>query len=126
MINSTVVSIVDRSKNVCQVREGVLIFTAVSRLSVNACFSQELALRIEAYTIYMAVPRHHMAKGKQLRRRSHLALKPKGLSICAQCGKKVLPHTVCKHCGYYKGKEVVNVLAKKLKKSEKNKGKKKS
>jgi len=67
----------------------------------------------------MAVPRHHMAKGKQLRRRSHLALKPKQLAECAQCKKKILPHLVCKYCGYYRGKEVVNVLAKELKKKEK-------
>ena len=67
----------------------------------------------------MAVPRHHMAKGKQLRRRSHLALKSLKLVDCSQCKKKVLPHLVCKHCGYYRGKEVVNVLARELKKKEK-------
>ena len=67
----------------------------------------------------MAVPRHHMAKGKQLRRRSHLALKPLKLVDCPQCKKKTLPHLVCKHCGFYRGKEVVNVLAKELKKKEK-------
>jgi len=67
----------------------------------------------------MAVPRHHMAKGKQLRRRSHLALKPLKLTECPQCKKAVLPHIVCKNCGYYRGKEVVNVLAKELKKKEK-------
>lgn len=67
----------------------------------------------------MAVPRHHMAKGKQKRRRSHLALKPKKLAKCSYCGHEVMPHVVCKFCGYYKGKEVVNVLAKKLKKKEK-------
>lgn len=67
----------------------------------------------------MAVPRHHMAKGKQLRRRSHLALKPLKLTDCSQCKKKILPHLVCKYCGYYRGKEVINVLAKELKKKEK-------
>ena len=67
----------------------------------------------------MAVPRHHMAKGKQKRRRSHLALKPKKLVKCSHCGREILSHAVCKHCGYYKGREVVNVLAKKLKKKEK-------
>lgn len=66
-----------------------------------------------------AVPRHHMAKGKQLRRRSHLALKPLKLVDCPQCKKKTLPHLVCKYCGYYHGKEVVNILAKELKKKEK-------
>ena len=67
----------------------------------------------------MAVPRHHMAKGKQKRRRSHLALKPTILFQCSHCKKMIIPHVVCKFCGYYKGKEVVNVLAKELKKKEK-------
>jgi len=62
-----------------------------------------------------------MAKGKQLRRRSHLALKKKSLLSCSHCKKMIAPHTVCKYCGYYKGREVVNVLAKALKKAEKKK-----
>jgi len=60
-----------------------------------------------------------MSKGKQGRRRSHLALKPKNLVKCSHCSKMILSHTVCKFCGYYKGAEVVNVLAKELKKREK-------
>ena len=67
----------------------------------------------------MAVPRHHMAKGKQGRRRSHLALKPLNLVACSHCKKEILSHEVCKFCGFYKGREVVNVLAKELKKKEK-------
>ena len=62
-----------------------------------------------------------MAKGKQLRRRSHLALKKKVLIACSHCKKMIQPHMVCKYCGYYKGREVVNVLAKKLAKAEKRK-----
>lgn len=67
----------------------------------------------------MAVPRHHMAKGKQKRRRSHLALKPLKFISCSHCKKPILPHVVCKFCGYYKEKEVINVLARELKKKEK-------
>ncbi|HYU64869.1 MAG TPA: 50S ribosomal protein L32 [Candidatus Paceibacterota bacterium] len=67
----------------------------------------------------MAVPRHHLAKGHQRRRRSHLALKPLVLVACEHCKKQILPHRVCKFCGYYKGREVVNVLAKELKRQEK-------
>ncbi len=46
-------------------------------------------------------------------------MKPKKLVKCSHCGREVLPHIVCKNCGYYKGREVVNVLAKELKKKEK-------
>jgi large subunit ribosomal protein L32 len=62
-----------------------------------------------------------MAKGKQLRRRSHLALKKQSLLACSQCKKMIRSHAVCKYCGYYKGREVVNVMAKQLKKAEKAK-----
>jgi len=73
----------------------------------------------------MAVPRSHLAKGRQGRRRSHLALKKKGLVDCNNCKKSKTPHTICKNCGYYKGREVVNVMAKELKKQEKEKAKRK-
>jgi len=62
-----------------------------------------------------------MAKGKQLRRRSHLALKKQTLRACSQCKKMIQSHMVCKYCGYYKGREVVNVIAKQMKKAEKTK-----
>jgi large subunit ribosomal protein L32 len=67
----------------------------------------------------MAVPRHHMAKGKQGRRRSHLALKALQLVPCSNCKKQIKPHIVCNNCGHYKGREVVGILAKELKKKEK-------
>jgi len=69
----------------------------------------------------MGVPRHHMAKGKQLRRRSHLALTKRILKACPQCGKAIRPHTVCAACGTYKGVERINVTAKASKRAEKRK-----
>jgi len=60
-----------------------------------------------------------MAKGKQLRRRSHLALKGRSLIKCSHCSKMIMPHMACKFCGFYKGKEVLNILARELKKREK-------
>ncbi len=50
----------------------------------------------------------------------HLFLKSPVLSVCQKCGKPVLPHTVCFNCGYYKGREIVDIL-KKLDKKEKKK-----
>ena len=73
----------------------------------------------------MGVPRHHLAKGRQGRRRSHLALRPLTLVACSHCKKMITPHTVCKFCGYYKGREVGNVLAREMKKAEKKKQQKK-
>jgi large subunit ribosomal protein L32 len=64
-----------------------------------------------------------MAKGKQLRRRSHLALKKQVFGVCSQCGKAVRAHTACKACGFYKGREVMPVLALQMKKAQKRKEK---
>lgn len=67
----------------------------------------------------MGVPRAHSTRGQKGRRRSHLALKPLALVSCSHCGQPKLPHIVCKTCGYYDGKEMINVLARELKKKEK-------
>ena len=31
---------------------------------------------------------------------------------CAHCSKAILPHHVCPHCGYYKGRQVVQMKVK--------------
>lgn len=67
----------------------------------------------------MTIPRHHLAKGRQKRRRSHLGLEPKFLVACSHCQRKIVPHRVCPFCGYYKGKEIIAVLARELTKKEK-------
>lgn len=53
----------------------------------------------------------------------HIFINPAVLTTCQKCKKPVLPHTVCKNCGYYKGKEVINVMAKLSKKEKKVKEK---
>jgi large subunit ribosomal protein L32 len=66
----------------------------------------------------MAVPKKRHTKSRRNKRRMHLFLKKPSISICSKCGKNVIPHALCSNCGYYKGKEVVNVF-KKLDKREK-------
>jgi len=53
----------------------------------------------------------------------HIFITPAALTTCSKCAKPVRPHTVCKHCGYYKGKEVINVLGKLTKKEKKSREK---
>jgi len=53
----------------------------------------------------------------------HLFLKSPTLTLCPKCSKEVLPHTICWSCGYYKGREVVDVLAKLGKKEKKQREK---
>lgn len=49
----------------------------------------------------------------------HKYIKPVVLSVCPKCRKPILPHVVCKNCGYYKGREVINVLSQLTKKEKK-------
>lgn len=56
-------------------------------------------------------------------RRSHHALKAGALAKCLKCKAETLPHVMCANCGFYKGKEVVDVLKKLTKKEKKQKEK---
>ena len=58
-------------------------------------------------------------KGKRNRVRSHHALKPLRYTSCSHCGRETPPHTLCQNCGYYGGRQVVDVLAKLDKKERK-------
>ena len=71
----------------------------------------------------MGVPKKHTTKGSRNQRRAHIYLKEPSLTVCAKCGKPVKRHSVCFNCGYYKGTEVVNVLAKLEKKEKKQREK---
>lgn len=51
-------------------------------------------------------------------RRSHHALKAPTLAICSNCGAKHRPHHMCLDCGFYKGRMVVDMAAKKKSREE--------
>ena len=71
----------------------------------------------------MAVPKQRHTKSRRDRRRMHIFLKAPVLVKCKKCGKPVLPHTVCQFCGYFKGREVIDVMKKLTKKERKKKEK---
>ena len=71
----------------------------------------------------MAVPRHSHTRSKVGKTRMHKYIKRVALALCPKCGKPILSHTACKNCGYYKGKEVINVLGKLTKKEKKSREK---
>jgi large subunit ribosomal protein L32 len=55
----------------------------------------------------MPNPKRRHSKARRDKRRAHDALPSVGLSECPNCHEKKLPHRVCPHCGYYKGREVI-------------------
>lgn len=71
----------------------------------------------------MAVPKQHRSKSRQGQRRMHLYAKAPKLTLCSKCSKVVLPHTLCANCGTYRGREMVDILAKLNKKERKLKQK---
>ncbi len=71
----------------------------------------------------MAVPRHKHTRAKVGKTRMHKHINYLRLNVCPKCKKPVLSHTACLNCGFYKGKEVINVLASLTKKEQKAKQK---
>ena len=57
----------------------------------------------------MPNPKRRHSNARTAKRRAHDSLTPKVLSECPNCHEQKLPHRVCPHCGYYKGREVVEV-----------------
>ncbi len=71
----------------------------------------------------MAVPKQHKTKSRRNQRRMHIRLKQPSLGVCPKCGKPVISHTLCKNCGYYKGRQIIDVLKELSKKEKKKKAK---
>ncbi len=55
----------------------------------------------------MPNPKRRHSNTMTRKRRTHDALKAGNASICPQCQKEKMPHRICPHCGFYKGKPVV-------------------
>lgn len=68
---------------------------------------------------------NHMrhTSGHRDQRRANQALDSINLSKCGHCGEQKLPHKICANCGYYNGKQIIDVLRKLDKKERKKKEK---
>jgi large subunit ribosomal protein L32 len=58
----------------------------------------------------MANPKRRHSKARRDKRRSHDRLSMPALSKCPNCHEDKVPHRVCPHCGYYKGREIIEVV----------------
>ncbi|MEK9131081.1 MAG: 50S ribosomal protein L32 [Patescibacteria group bacterium] len=59
----------------------------------------------------MALPIKHHNKHSKGNRRSHHALKKVNLTKCGKCEAPIMPHFMCKACGNYNGRTVINTGA---------------
>ena len=58
----------------------------------------------------MAVPKRKTSKMKKRSRRAQAyKLGRVTVTTCSNCGEPVIPHRVCKSCGYYDSREVLDV-----------------
>ncbi|HOV46746.1 MAG: 50S ribosomal protein L32 [Spirochaetes bacterium] len=68
----------------------------------------------------MAVPKKRPSHARTYRRkRANEKRSLVTIGVCPTCESPVLPHHACPSCGYYKGQEVIPVLAEKEKEKKK-------
>ncbi len=60
--------------------------------------------------LLMPNPRKRHSKARRNKRRTHDKLTIQNLSKCPNCHELKMSHRVCPHCGYYKGREVIEVV----------------
>ena len=71
----------------------------------------------------MAVPKKRHTKSRTNKRRMSIFLKKPTISACPKCKKDFVPHRACVNCGFYKGREILDVFKKMTKKEKKTKEK---
>lgn len=58
----------------------------------------------------MAVPKKRQSKCRSRKRRAnHMRITAPNVTLCPKCSEPKLPHHVCTSCGYYKGREVIEI-----------------
>lgn len=57
----------------------------------------------------MAVPKKKQSKTRTAKRRASWKAEATGYAACPQCKQPKLPHRVCGNCGYYAGRQAIEV-----------------
>ena len=57
--------------------------------------------------IEMAQPKRRWSKARTHSKRSTWKKEQPTYTSCPHCHEPVMPHRVCKNCGYYDGKEII-------------------
>lgn len=58
-------------------------------------------------------PKKRHSRQRQGKRRAHIKLVESKAVLCANCGNYHVAHTVCAHCGFYKGQQYLKPTTKK-------------
>jgi large subunit ribosomal protein L32 len=57
----------------------------------------------------MAVPKRRQTKTRRDKRRANWKAEPATFSECPRCHQPKLPHRVCANCGFYAGRQAIEV-----------------
>ena len=58
----------------------------------------------------MPVPKRKRSRSRRDDRRAHRKYPPKlNIRACPQCGEPMQMHQVCRACGFFRGKEVIEI-----------------
>jgi large subunit ribosomal protein L32 len=71
--------------------------------------------KIEYNTEMPQEPKKRHSRARKGKRRASIKLQSPSYKTCKNCGKLTYPHTACKKCGFYSGKQAVAIRAKKKK-----------
>ncbi len=63
----------------------------------------------------MALPKRKHSRTRRDKSRTHQRLTLPSLGECSHCHQPAPTHTICPHCGYYKGRQVLVIEEKKKK-----------
>ena len=88
-------------------------------LAFSIAFFGTFAIVLRIMVIRMRHTRSHTKN-----RRSHHGLKTPNLAVCANCGAQHRPHHMCLECGFYKGRQVMDLAGAKAKRDARKKAKK--
>lgn len=58
-----------------------------------------------------ALPKQRISRRRQGNRRRHHFIAALNLVPCRSCGEKKLSHHVCPNCGMYRGRQVIQIEA---------------
>jgi len=57
-------------------------------------------------------PKKRHSRARQGKRRASIKLQVPGFNVCPNCKNATYPHTICKKCGFYNGKQVLTIKEK--------------